>query len=408
MAVDLNMTPEDLAFQQHVRAWFAENLPTKKLETLDERKAWHRKLYEAGFIGMGWPKEYGGQEARPMEQAIVGDEIARLNAPGGLNGLGIGFIGPTLIHHGTEEQKQRFIRNILTADELWCQLYSEPNAGSDLASLRTRADRDGDEFVVSGQKIWTSGGKDADWGLLLARTDPDAPKHLGITCFLLDMHAPGVEVRPIKQITGGAEFCEIFFSNVRVSADLIVGEMNRGWQIAQTTLGYERGGNILSRVTRMQAQYTRLLEVAGTLKKQGRPALEDPITRQRLGQLAIEIETLRAAGLRLLSSLEKGRRPGPESSIAKLSYSEQNKRSQELIQEILGPYGQITSGLPAELAYATDDLDETTWALTFTSSRSGTIAAGSSEIQKNIIGERVLGLPKETRRDRIDLASRAR
>jgi alkylation response protein AidB-like acyl-CoA dehydrogenase len=406
MAVDLHMTPEDRAFQQRVRDWFAEHLPTKKLETLDERKAWHRQLYEAGFIGMGWPKEYGGQEARPMEQAIVGDEMARLNAPPALNGLGIGFIGPTLIHHGTDDQKQRFIRNILTADELWCQLYSEPNAGSDLASLRTRAERDGDEFIVSGQKIWTSGGKDADWGLLLARTDPDSPKHLGITCFLLDMHAPGVEVRPIKQITGGAEFCEIFFTNVRVSADLIVGEMNRGWQIAQTTLGYERGGNILSRVTRLQAQYSRLLEVAGALKKQGRPALDDPVTRQRLGQLAVEIEVLRAAGLRLLSSLEKGRRPGPESSIAKLSYSEQNKRSQELIQEILGPYGQIISGLPAELAYATNDLDETTWALTFTSSRSGTIAAGSSEIQKNIIGERVLGLPKEVRRDRLDLAAR--
>jgi len=178
MAVDLHMDPEDLAFQQRVRDWFAENLPTKKLETLEERKAWHRKLYEAGYIGMGWPKEYGGQEARPMEQAIVGDEMARLNAPPPLNGLGIGFIGPTLIHHGTEEQKRRFIKNILSADELWCQLYSEPNAGSDLASLRTRAERDGDEFVVTGQKIWTSGGKDADWGLLLARTDPDAPKHL--------------------------------------------------------------------------------------------------------------------------------------------------------------------------------------------------------------------------------------
>jgi alkylation response protein AidB-like acyl-CoA dehydrogenase len=402
------MTPEDQAYQQQVRTWFAENLPRKKLETLEERKAWHRKLYEAGFIGMGWPKEYGGQEARPMEQAIVGNEMARTNAPAALNGLGIGFIGPTIIHHGTEEQKKRFIKNILSAEELWCQLYSEPNAGSDLASLRTKAERDGDEFVVNGQKIWTSGGKDADWGLLLARTDPDAPKHQGITCLLLDMHAPGVEVRPIKQISGGAEFCEIFFSDVRVSADMIVGEMNRGWQIAQTTLGYERGGNILSRVTRMQAQFARLLEVVQVLQKHGRPAIEDPLTRQRLGQLISEIEVLRAAGLRLLSSLEKGHRPGPESSIAKLSYSEQNKRSQELIQEILGPYGQLLSGEPDDLAYSTDDLDDTTWAFAFASSRSVTIAAGSSEIQKNIIGERVLGLPKEVRRDRIELAARRR
>jgi alkylation response protein AidB-like acyl-CoA dehydrogenase len=406
--MDLRMTPEDIAFRDSVRRWLEENLPKKKLETLEERKAWHRKMYEAGYIGMGWPKAYGGQEARPMEQAIVGAEMARVNAPAPMNGLGIGIVGPTIIHHGTEEQKQRFIRNILSAEELWCQLYSEPNAGSDLASLRTRAERDGDEFVVNGQKVWTSGGYNADWGILLARTDPDAPKHQGITCFLLDMHAPGVEVRPLKQISGSSEFCEVFFDNVRVSADNIVGEMNRGWQIAQTTLSYERGGNILSRVTRLQAIFSRLVEVVQVLQRDGRPAIEDPMVRQRMGQIYSEVEVMRYAALRLLSRLEKGQRPGPDSSISKLYYSELDKRAQELIQEILGPNGQILSGLPAELSLSGDEDGEGgSWAYSFVWSRAGTIYAGSNEIQKNIIGERVLGLPKEVRADREAIKARA-
>src|SRR4029079_12192092 len=219
-----------------------------------------------GFIGMGWPKAYGGWEARPIEQAIVGEEMARLNVPGGVNGLGIGFIGPTLIHHGTEEQKRRYVKKILTAEEIWCQLYSEPNSGSDLASLQCRADIDGDEFVINGQKIWTSGGKDADWGLMLARTDRNASKHQGISCILIDMHQPGVDVRPLKQITGSAEFCEVFFTNVRVPADNLVGELNTGVQTAQTTLGYERGGSTLSVVTQMQMSYNRVLEVAQDLR----------------------------------------------------------------------------------------------------------------------------------------------
>ena len=408
--MDLQYTPEDQAYRQRVRAWLAEHLPRKKLETLEERKAWHRQLYEAGYIGMGWPREYGGQDARPMEQAIVGEEMARVNAPAPVNGLGIAIVGPTIIHHGTEAQKRRFIQKILTAEEIWCQLYSEPNAGSYLASLRTRAERDDGEFVVDGQKVWTSGGMHSDWGLLLARTDPAAPKHQGISCFLVDMHAPGVTVRPLKQISGSEEFCEVFFDNARVPAEHLVGELNAGWQIAQTTLSYERGGNTLSRVSRHQATFARLLEVARTLKRDGRPAIEDPLIRQKLGRIYAEIEVLRYGSLRILSRLEKGLRPGPESSIAKLYYSELDKRIQELIQEILGPYGQLTSGLPAELA-----LDESlpaygeggSWAYTFVWSRAGTIYAGSNEIQKNIIGERVLGLPKEVRADRTLAQQRA-
>ena len=190
--MDLNYTPEDLAFRKHVRAWLEHNLPREPIRTLEDRRRWHRRLHEAGYLGMGWPKAYGGRDASPMQQAIVADELARVNAPPPMNGLGISIVGPTIIVHGTEAQKQRYLKNILTAQELWCQLYSEPNAGSDLASLRTRAEDRGDHVVVNGQKIWTSGGVVADWGLLLARTDPAVPKHKGISCFLLSMRQTGV------------------------------------------------------------------------------------------------------------------------------------------------------------------------------------------------------------------------
>jgi len=407
--MDLNYTAEDKAFRQQVRHWLEENIPKKRPETLDERRAWHRKLYEAGYLGMGWPKEYGGQEARPMEQAIVGEELARANAPASLNGLGIGIVAPTLIFHGTEHQKRDHVSKILTAEELWCQLYSEPNSGSDLASLQCRADRDGDEFVINGQKIWTSGAVIADWGILLARTDRNAPKHQGISCIMLDMHQPGVEVRPLKQISGSSEFCEVFFTNVRVVADNLVGEMNAGWRIAQTTLSYERGGNVLSRVVRLQEMYDRMIEVCRSLKRNGKPAIEDPNVRQKLGEIYAEVEVLRYAALRLLSRLEKGQRPGPEASVSKLHYSELDKHVQELFLDILGPYGLQTGGLPPDYAlHADSDFGEAgSWAYSFFWSRAGTIYAGSSEIQKNILGERVLGLPKEVREDRIALAQKA-
>ncbi len=407
--MDLNYTAEDKAFRQQVRRWLEENIPKKRPETLDERRAWHRKLYEAGYLAMGWPKEYGGQEARPMMQAIVGEELARANAPASLNGLGIGIVAPTLIYHGTEHQKQEHVSKILTAEELWCQLYSEPNSGSDLASLQCRADVNGDEFIINGQKIWTSGAINADWGILLARTDRSAPKHQGISCIMLDMHQPGVEVRPLKQISGSSEFCEVFFTNVRVNADNLIGEMNAGWRIAQTTLSYERGGNVLSRVVRLQEMYGRMIEVCKSLKRNGKPAIEDPNVRQKLGEIYAEVEVLRYSALRLLSRLEKGQRPGPEASISKLHYSELDKHVQELFLDILGPYGLQTDGLPSEYAlHADSDFGEAgSWAYSFFWSRAGTIYAGSSEIQKNILGERVLGLPKEVREDRIALAQKA-
>src|SRR5262249_37080639 len=226
--------------------WFDANKPGK-LETLQDKRVWHRRLYDAGFVGMGWPKEYGGQGARPMEQAIAADEMTRANVPGWINTLGISFIGPTIIAYGNEAQKQRYVQKILSAEELWCQLYSEPNSGSDLASLRTSAVLEGDHYVVNGQKIWTSQGMHADMAILLARTDNSVPKHRGISYFLINMRQPGVEVRPLRQITGSAEFCEVFMTNAVVPADHLLGVEGQGWEIAQLTLGFERGGSALAR-----------------------------------------------------------------------------------------------------------------------------------------------------------------
>jgi alkylation response protein AidB-like acyl-CoA dehydrogenase len=401
--VDLTYSPEDLAFRERARHWFEANTPRQELKSLEERRRWHRTLYEAGYVGMGWPRAYGGRDATPMQQAIVADEMARASAPPTINGLGIGIVGPTIIVHGTEAQKQRYLRKILSAEELWCQLYSEPNAGSDLASLRTRAEDKGDHFEVTGQKIWTSGGLVADWGLLLARTDARVPKHKGISCFLLSTRQPGVEVRPLRQITGGAEFAEVFMTQARVEKSDLIGRLGQGWEIAQTTLSYERGGNSLARVTRYAMAFRQLVEEARVLHRSGRPLLEEPVVRDRLGRMYAELEVQRYAALRVLSALERGGSPGPASSLTKLSYSEFEKRFYETALEILGPYGQATAGLPASLTFPVvgSSGHGDTWAYAFLWSRAGTIYSGSSEIQKNVIGERVLGLPKEPRADRV-------
>jgi alkylation response protein AidB-like acyl-CoA dehydrogenase len=399
--MDLNYSDEDRAFRDATRRWFEANTPRHDLKTLEERRAWHRKLYEAGFVGMAWPREYGGCGARPMQEAIAADEMARVNAPPPINTLGIGIVGPTVIVHGTDAQKQRYLKKILTAEELWCQLYSEPNAGSDLASLKTRAEDGGDHFIINGQKIWTSGGLIADWGLLLARTDPAMPKHKGISCFLLSMRQPGVEVRPLKQINGGSHFSEVFMTGARAEKADLIGRLGQGWEIAQTTLSYERGANSLARVTRYAAAFHQLVKATRSLRRGGQPLVEDRVVRGKLGRIWAELEVQRYAALRVLSALDKGESPGAASSITKLSYSEFEKRFHELAQEILGPHGQV-------MAQAGDDFSDVdtssgepgTWATAFLWSRAGTIYAGSSEIQKNVIGERVLGLPKEARADR--------
>jgi len=399
--MDLTYSSEDRAFRDKTRRWLEANVPHEDLKTLAERKTWHRKLYEAGYVGMLWPKEYGGWGATAMQQAIVQDEMARIQAPPAINGLGIGFIGPTIIVHGTEAQKQRYLKKMLTAEEIWCQLYSEPNAGSDLAGLKTRAEDAGDHFVVNGQKIWTSSGPIADWGILLARTDPKVAKHKGISCVLLNMRQPGVEVRPLKQITGHSLFSEVFMTNARAEKSDLIGNLNEGWAIAQTTLGFERGGNSLGRVTRYAIAFNQLVKAAKQLKRQGRPLIEDPVVRAKMGKLYAELEVQRYAGLRVLSALDKSDSPGAASSITKLSYTEFEKRYYETALEILGPWGQMMTAREEFEEIDTSSGEAGTWATAFLWARAGTIYSGSSEIQKNIIGERVLGLPKEVRADRL-------
>jgi alkylation response protein AidB-like acyl-CoA dehydrogenase len=399
--MDLNYSSEDRAFRDQTRRWLEANVPREELKTLAERKSWHRRLYEAGYVGMLWPKEYGGWGATAMQQAIVQDEMARIQAPPAINGLGIGFIGPTIIVHGTEAQKQRYLKKMLTAEEIWCQLYSEPNAGSDLAGLKTRAEDAGDHFLVNGQKIWTSSGPIADWGILLCRTDPKVAKHKGISCFLLNMRQPGVEVRPLKQITGHSLFSEVFMTNARAEKSDLIGNLNEGWAIAQTTLGFERGGNSLGRVTRYAIAFNQLVKATKQLKRNGKPLIEDAAVRSKLGKLGAELEVQRYAGLRVLSALNKGDAPGAASSITKLSYTEFEKRYYETALEILGPWGQMMTAREEFEEIDTSGGEAGTWATAFLWARAGTIYSGSSEIQKNIIGERVLGLPKEVRADRM-------
>src|SRR5574341_580804 len=399
--MDLNYSPEDVAFREQARRWLEANVPRHDLATLEERKAWHRKLYEAGYVGMLWPRDYGGWGATPMQQAIVQDEMARASAPPPINGLGIGFIGPTIIVHGTDWQKQRYLKKMLTAEEIWCQLYSEPNAGSDLASLKTRAEDQGDHFLVNGQKIWTSSGPISDWGILLARTDAKVAKHKGISCFLLDMRQPGVEVRPLRQITGSPLFSQVFMTNARAENVDLIGKLGQGWEIAQTTLGFERGGNSLGRVSRYASAFNQLVKSVKALRRGGRPLIEDPVVRAKLGRIYADLEVQRYAGLRVLSALQKSDSPGAVSSITKLSYTEFEKRYYELALEILGPFGQLVSAREEFEEVDTSSGEPGTWATAFLWSRAGTIYSGSSEIQKNIIGERVLGLPKEVRADRL-------
>jgi alkylation response protein AidB-like acyl-CoA dehydrogenase len=398
--MDLTYSADDEAFRQHVRGWLAARLPVKR-NTLADRRAWHAQLLEAGFVGMAWPREYGGRAARPVQQAILGEEMTRAGAPPHASGPGMSLVAPTLFAHGSEAQKRRYLPKILSADELWCELYSEPNAGSDLASLRTSARKQDAAYVVNGQKIWTSAGLTADLGILLARTNPRVPKHQGISYFVVDMRSPGIEVRPLRQITGDAEFCEVFFTDVCIPAENMIGAEGEGWRGAQTTLSYERGGNTLSGATGRQLSLERLIH---TCRQAG--ALDDALVRNKLGRMLVDVQVQRAAGLRRLSSAEKGQRPGAESSVQKLASSEMEKRHQDLYQEILGVFGQLADDLPE--AYAVQQTGSTitgepipdNWLFPYTWSRAMTILAGTSEIQRNIIGERVLGLPREPRGDR--------
>ena len=389
--MDLRFSPEDEQYRLKLRTWLEANVPTAATPSDQDadfafRRDWQRKLYDGGWVGINWPTEYGGQGATLIQQAIYAQEMTRARAPQPANGLGIGIVGPTLMAHGTEAQKQRYIPKILNADEIWCQGFSEPNSGSDLASLQTKAVLDGDDFVVNGQKIWTSLGQYADWCILLVRTDTDAPKHRGISYLLVDMHSPGVTVRPLKQITGNSEFNETFFDNVRVPKQNLIGGLNEGWRIAMTTLTYERGLSSLATQVRIKQQLDAMIRYAGKTRRNGGTLSEDPVLRQGLAQAHVRVEIMLLNLYRSITSRLRGQPPGPEASLDKLYWSELDKWMQELGMSLQGPYSQLMEGSAHAVAG--------NWQYNFLRSRAGTIYSGTSEIQKNIIGERVLGLPK--------------
>jgi alkylation response protein AidB-like acyl-CoA dehydrogenase len=397
--VDFTLTPEQEAFREEVRAWLEVNIPrdwearamgsadVPRPEAYDAMRVWQRKLYDAGFIGLTWPKEYGGCGLTFLEEMILHEELAVAKAPPILNILGVGMAGPTIVAYGTEEQKKRYPAKILSCEEIWCQGYSEPNAGSDLASLQTRAVKDGEHWVINGQKVWTSLAHIADFMMLLARTDPEAPRHKGITYFLLDMKLPGVTVKPLKQLTGDSEFNEVFFDNVRVHESQVLGGVNNGWAVGLTTLMYERLALGFGLQVRLRIALDSLIELARKMDKHGRSVVKDPVMRQKIAQLWIDTECLKYMGARAITKLLKGEVPGPEASAGKMSWVETHQKLQELAMEIEGPYSQILRG--SDWA-----VDGGLWQYTFLRSRANSIEGGTTEIQKNIIGERVLGLPK--------------
>src|SRR5213080_337552 len=396
-AMDFSLTPEQQAFRQTVRAWLRDNIPREwkhvgsseipRVEAYELLRTWQRSLFDAGFIGLTWPKEYGGRGLTFMEELILHEEMALAKAPQILNILGVGMAGPTIIAYGTEEQKKRYPAKILSCEEIWCQGYSEPNAGSDLASLQTRAVKDGEYWVINGQKVWTSLAHVSDRMMLLARTDPAAPKHKGITYFLLDMKLPGVTVKPLKQITGDAEFNEVFFDNVRVHESQILGGVNNGWAVGLTTLMYERLALGFGLQVRLRITLESLVDMAKRMEKHGRAITKDPVMRQKLAALWIDTEALKYTGARAVTKLLRGELPGPEASTGKMGWVETHQRLQELAMEIQGPYALLGRG--ADVA-----VDNGVWQYSFLRSRANSIEGGTTEIQKNIIGERVLGLPK--------------
>jgi alkylation response protein AidB-like acyl-CoA dehydrogenase len=394
--MDLSFSPEEERFRERVQKFLGENLPPDwgkgggrppGISQIDFLKDWQRRLYDNGFLGMAWPKEFGGQGASQVDMAIFNEEVARVRAPGPLNVLGLTMAGPTIITHGADDQKKRFLPKILSCEEIWCQGFSEPNSGSDMAALKTRADLKGDEFIVNGQKVWTTLGHIADWCMLLVRTDPDAPKHRGISYLLVDMHSPGVTVKPLRQMTGESEFNEMFFDDVHVPRKNLLGPLNEGWRVATTTLMNERGTSALASVMRYRIVFDEIVDLARTTIRNGEPATADPVLRQQLAQFYVDLEMMRFTAYRTFSKILKGGNPGPEGSISKIAWSELNQRMMEFVMALEGPLSQLMRG--SEHA-----VQSGRWQHHFLRSRANTIEAGTSEIQRNIIAERVLGLPK--------------
>jgi|SRR5580658_9635888 alkylation response protein AidB-like acyl-CoA dehydrogenase len=394
--MDLSFTDSELKFRDEFRAWLKANVPPdwEKRRTeenlqvrFDYLRGWQKRVYQAGWAGIAWPREYGGRGATLMEQVIFTEEMARAGAPHLANVIGLSLIGPTIIAFGTDAQKKRFLSNILSADEIWCQGFSEPNAGSDLANTRTEARLDGDHYMINGQKVWTSYGWAADWCALLTRSEAGSTQHHGLTYILVDMKSPGVEVRPLRQMTGESEFCELFFRDVRVPAENVLGKVGEGWKVAMGTLMHERATLGAGVQIVLKRQFDRLTQLSHSIQRNGKPASEDPVIRQKLAQSYVDIEVMRLNQMRAISRINEKGVPGPESSILKIFWTELNQRFQQIATELLGPYSQLTRG-------SEEAIDEGQWAYSFLRARGNTIEAGTSEIQRNIVGHFVLGLPK--------------
>jgi alkylation response protein AidB-like acyl-CoA dehydrogenase len=388
--MDLSFTPEEEAFRTEVRSWLDANLPAewrhrgvggyREEEDTDIQREWQRRLYEGGWLTLAWPKDRGGRGATPVMQALYTEELALSGAPPILGRLGVSLLAPLLSVYGSDWQKETYLRRILSGEVVFCQGFSEPNAGSDLVGLQTRAERRDGRWVLNGQKIWSSGAHYSDGSFLLARTDQSAAPHKGIGMFLVDMHQPGIEVRPIVQMTGSGEFCEIFLTDAAVEDRDVVGSPTDGWRMAMATFGFERSG--LANASRFERVAGALADLA---RRQG--AGGDDEVRQRVAQAKIEAHVFRATGLRSLTRAQQGEVPGPEASLSKLYWSEMDKRIQETALQVEGMYG----ALAPDSAWA---VDHGQWQYSWMWSQAETIYAGSSEIQRNIIAERVLGLPR--------------
>ena len=392
-------------FRDKVRAFLAEQLPDdwQGIGHLDPEAAgefaedWRHTLYEHGMLGLAWPAEYGGGGLSKLEQVVLAEELAKAGVPAGVpsDTFGLKMAGNTLLRWGTEAQKRHFLPRILSGEDRWCQGFSEPNAGSDLGSAATRAVLDGDEWVINGQKIWTSRAREASWIFLLARTDPDASKHKGLSFLLCPLDQAGIEIRPITMLNGAQEFNEVFFTDARTDAANIVGDVNAGWAVAMTLLGHERGEEAAINPIMFRAELDRLFDLA---REYGRD--RDPVVRDRLAWCYTQVETMRFLGYRILTAYLRDGALGPEASISKLFWSEYHLRMSELAMAIMGPAGLVPEGRRPARSYRTDDPgvpnDTASWANIFLlNARSGTVYAGSSQVQRNILGETVLGLPKE-------------
>jgi alkylation response protein AidB-like acyl-CoA dehydrogenase len=393
--MDLTTTPDQERFRLEFRAWLHEHLPweygvglpprfTDLAEEVAFGQSWQADLAGAGWVGVTWPTEYGGRGLGPGENFVVQEELARARAPELVGRIGINLAGPTLLVHGSDQQKQRWLPAVLPATDLWCQLFSEPDAGSDLAAVRTVATRVPGGWTLRGQKVWTSYAQFANWAVCLARSDPDAPKHKGLSFFIVDMHAAGVEVRPLVQLTGEAEFNEVILDDVFVPDEQLVGAEGAGWRVAGSTLSHERGVNPRQLVIHMQ-HLEELLRAAAAAAAN---SFDDERLRHRLAQAYVEVRLFQLHNWRSLSKLERGLEPGPEGSILKLYWSEMSKRLHELALDVLGPAAPLWRE-------ATDNPGDGSWQRAWLYYLASSIFAGTNEIQHNVIGERVLGLPRE-------------